>query len=249
MKAMSKSFAVSDVGRHRRMNQDSVFASDGPVGLLPDLYLVADGMGGHKGGEYASSYTRDRLIEICRGASDPDPDAVIPYAFSMINAGLRAIAASDFRYSGMGTTAVCAVVVEDRLHVYNVGDSRLYILPREGGLRQVTTDNSLVEEMVRAGSITREQAVHHPRKNVITRAIGSEERLRVDSFTEILQEGDWFLLCSDGLTNMVEEAEIESIVRTHEDPVEAAGLLLDRANEKGGLDNISVILVCFGRES
>ena len=113
MKAMSKSFAVSDVGRHRRINQDSVFASDGPVGLLPDLYLVADGMGGHKGGEYASSYTRDRLIEICRGASDPDPDAVIPYAFSMINAGLRAIAASDFRYSGMGTTAVCAVVVGD----------------------------------------------------------------------------------------------------------------------------------------
>lgn len=245
---MRKSFALTDIGRHRRKNQDSIFASDLPVGQLPDLYLVADGMGGHKGGEYASAYTRDRLVEICEEAREQDPDLVIPGALDLINSGLRAIAASDFRYAGMGTTVVCAVIQDASLFVYNVGDSRLYLLPEEGPLRQVTTDHSLVEEMVRAGKITREQAAHHPRKNVITRALGGGDSLRVDAFTLPLGEKDRILLCSDGLTNMVKDPEIEEILRGTDDPESAALRLRDRANEKGGLDNISVVLVYPDRE-
>lgn len=240
---MPSSFSITDTGRTRKMNQDYVFTSDIPVGALPDLYIVADGMGGHNAGDYASRFTVDAVAEEVARSTEGDPARILDHALKEANRNLREAASKDPSLYGMGTTFVAAVVDKNRLLAANVGDSRLYILHDPDRIRQVTIDHSLVEEMVRAGKLDRREARHVPDRNIITRAVGAEEDLVTDFFREDLYEGDLLLLCSDGLTTMLEDEEIARIVFSHRSLETAADRLIYEANMAGGKDNISAILV------
>lgn len=240
---MPTSFSITDTGRTRKMNQDYVFTSDIPVGPLPNLYIVADGMGGHNAGEYASRYTVDTVAAGIAGTKEKDPARVLDAALQAANKGLREQAARDASLYGMGTTFVAASVQGSRLLAANVGDSRLYVLRAPSGIRQVTVDHSIVEELVQAGRIDRETARTRPDKNIITRAVGAEDTLVTDFYRLDLKEGELLLLCSDGLTNMLTDEKIVRIAFSCKNLEEAADRLVFEANMAGGRDNISVILV------
>ena len=224
------------------MNQDFVCASDESVGNLPNLYLLADGMGGHQAGDFASRYTVRETLRHAGASTKTDPIEIITDALHAVNANLHETALSREDLLGCGTTIVAATVQGDVLRTANVGDSRLYLLG-EDSIRQVTVDHSLVEEMVLAGSLDASRARNHPDKNIITRAVGVEEYIDVDFFTTRLCPGDLILMCSDGLTNMVEDEEILRLVRSKDSLDSMAAALIQAANRRGGLDNISVILV------
>ena len=238
---MPRSYSVTDIGRKRKMNQDYVFATDSPIGGLDNLYIVADGMGGHNAGEYASAFSVEELKDLVVELGQAEIEIILHRALQEVNRRLRTVAASDSRYYGMGTTIVIATVRGGILYVANVGDSRLYL--KKNRLRQITVDHSLVEEMVLAGTLDQKKARTHPDKNVITRAIGAEDTLEIDFFREKVSEGNIVLMCSDGLTNMVEDSEIEEILGSSSSLEDAGGQLLAKANDNGGSDNISVLLV------
>ncbi|MCH5280637.1 MAG: Stp1/IreP family PP2C-type Ser/Thr phosphatase [Lachnospiraceae bacterium] len=242
---MLEAYSVTDIGRKRQLNQDYVFASVKPLGNIPNLFIVADGMGGHNAGDYASKCTTDTVVEEIRNSYEKDPEVLIEEAIHTANKKIRETAASDENLYGMGTTLVVATVVKKRLRVANVGDSRLYLITKEEGIRQITRDHSLVEEMIRLCGLSREDARRHPDKNIITRAIGAKDEVEPDFFTEELNKGDIVLMCSDGLTNMLEDKEIEEIVLDEEtaELSDKAQKLIDGANANGGKDNIAVLLV------
>ncbi|MCI9338429.1 MAG: Stp1/IreP family PP2C-type Ser/Thr phosphatase [Lachnospiraceae bacterium] len=237
-----KTFSVTDIGRKRKMNQDYVYSSEQPIGHLPNLFLVADGMGGHNAGEYASKVTVETIVECIADSPETDAARIFNTAIQSANARIRKLATVSPLLAGMGTTVVAAACEENRLSVANVGDSRLYVVG-EKGIRQITRDHSWVEEMVLRGGIGREEARNHPDKNIITRAVGAEDTVRADFFTVGLEEGDTVLMCTDGLTNMLEDEEIRMIMNGARDIVERAQALVEAANENGGRDNISVILI------
>ncbi len=224
------------------MNQDYMYTSTTPVGSLPNLFVVADGMGGHNAGEYASRFTVDKMVEVISQNRQQEPVAAMKEALTEANSQLLEVAGADPSKSGMGTTVVAATVIGDLLHVANIGDSRLYVIDHEA-IRQITRDHSLVEEMVRLGEMDKAAAKVHPDKNIITRAIGVTRELAVDFFEVELRPGDMILLCSDGLTNMVEDEEIKEIVLEQKNIVEKAEKLINTANENGGKDNITVVLI------
>ncbi len=235
-----RSYCLTDIGTVRKMNQDFVYASDQPVGILPNLYIVADGMGGHAAGDYASRCAVETMVDYIENASSGGPVTLLGNALTEANRKVMEKALSDRSMEGMGTTLVAAVVQNGCLYVANVGDSRLYLI--DDRLEQITRDHSLVEEMVRAGELRREDARLHPDKNVITRAVGVKSSVAIDFFDVALNRGDRFLICSDGLTNMVPEDMIFRIVKEKGSLEEAARELVDEANRSGGSDNISVIL-------
>lgn len=237
-----KTFSMTHIGRRREMNQDYMYTSENAVGKLPNLFLVADGMGGHKAGEYASRFTVEKIVETIETSGQTEPVAAMKEAVEAANRGLLEEAGRDAAKAGMGTTVVAATVIGDHLHVANVGDSRLYLINHEA-IRQITRDHSLVEEMVRLGEMDKADAKDHPDKNIITRAVGVVPELSVDFFEVELKPGDTVLMCSDGLTNMVEDEEIKKIVLGQRDIVEKAEKLIDTANENGGKDNITVVLI------
>ena len=224
------------------MNQDFVYTSEVPVGRLPNLFIVADGMGGHKAGDYASKLAVETIVDEIAESAEKDPEAVLRRAIERANAVVKGSAEKAPELEGMGTTAVAATCDGRTLSVANVGDSRLYVV---GGheIRQITRDHSWVEEMVRRGGMGKEEARNHPDKNIITRAIGVEESVKIDFFSVELQEGDMILMCTDGLTNMLDDEEIRMIMDGARDIVEKAEELVHRANENGGEDNISVVLI------
>ena len=234
-------FSMTDKGKTRKMNQDYVFTSETPVGNLPNLFIVADGMGGHNAGDYASRYAVETMVREIRACKKKEPAAIFAQAVEKANQKLLEKAAGDAKLSGMGTTAVLASLDKGCLWTANVGDSRLYVL--NDGIRQVTRDHSLVEEMVRMGELEKEEARVHPDKNIITRAIGAFDQVDADIFEVDIGKDDEILLCSDGLTNMIEDAKILEIVKegkTIEDKVEK---LVETANHNGGKDNITVIVI------
>ena len=235
-----RSCCITDVGLKRTMNQDFVYASDTPVGRLPNLLIVADGMGGHQAGDTASRYTVEVIVDNVKRNKERNPIRVLRTAIETANEKVLDKASSDERLSGMGTTVVAATVVDEYLYVANVGDSRLYLI--RDHIKQITRDHSLVEEMVRLGEITREQARNHPDKNIITRAIGARRTVAVDFFDLSLEKGDIILMCSDGLSNMVEDAEIEQIIKSGKELPKTAMDLIAKANQNGGKDNIAVVL-------
>lgn len=239
---MIKTFAVTNIGRRRKINQDFVYTSEKPVGNLPNLFIVADGMGGHKAGDYASRLAVTTMVEEIARSEERQPEKLLGEAVSAANGKVRKSAESFPELAGMGTTVVAASCLGTKLSVANVGDSRLYIAD-ERGIRQITRDHSWVEEMVRRGGIGKEEARNHPDKNIITRAIGAEDTIKTDFFSVDLKEGDMILMCTDGLTNMLEDEEIRMILNGARDIVEKAEELVRRANENGGMDNISVILI------
>ena len=233
---------MTHIGRRRDMNQDYMYTSTTPVGSLPNLFVVADGMGGHNAGEYASRFTVDKVVEVISQNGQQEPVAAMKEALTEANSQLLEEAGADPSKSGMGTTVVAATVIGDLLHVANIGDSRLYVIDHEA-IRQITRDHSLVEEMVRLGEMDKAAAKVHPDKNIITRAIGVTRELAVDFFEVKLRPEDMILLCSDGLTNMVEDEEIKEIVLEQKNIVEKAEKLIHTANDNGGKDNITVILI------
>lgn len=238
---MLKTFSITDIGKKRQLNQDYVYTSEMAVGNLPNVFIVADGMGGHNAGDYASKYTVETIVKEIALSKDIDPIKIIKDAIGIANEHIRQKAEEDTRLYGMGTTLVVATYEENLLQVANVGDSRLYVV--NDRITQITRDHSLVEEMIRMGGIDRESAKKHPDKNIITRAIGASETVNVDFFTVELQRGDIVLMCSDGLTNMLEDEEIRMILNGQRDIVEKAEELVKAANNNGGKDNIAVVLI------
>ncbi len=239
---MLKTFSITDIGRTRKLNQDFVYTSEMPLGNLPNVFIVADGMGGHNAGDYASKVTVETIIREIEASFEKNPIKIFGKAIEVANEMIRKKAKEDAELEGMGTTVVVATCMGKYLQIANVGDSRLYII-RDKEIKQITKDHSLVEEMVRMGGIGREEARNHPDKNIITRAIGAGDNVEPDFFAEELTEGDVILMCSDGLTNMLEDEEIRMILSGARDIVEKAQDLVQAANANGGKDNISVILI------
>ena len=238
---MIKTFSLTDIGKKRKLNQDFVYTSERPVGNLPNVFIVADGMGGHKAGDIASRCTVETIVEEIGKCQETDPVRILRMAIEKANEKVRFLASEDENFAGMGTTVVVATCKGRELLVANVGDSRLYVVGRQ--IRQITRDHYLVEEMVRLGGIDRETARNHPDKNIITRAIGATPSVDVDFFHVELQEDELILMCSDGLTNMLEDEEIRMILHGQRDIVEKAEELVKAANNNGGKDNIAVILI------
>lgn len=238
---MLKTFSITDIGRRRKLNQDYVYTSEMPVGKLPNIFIVADGMGGHNAGDYASKYTVETIVKEIGVSEEKSPEKILESAIQTANGLLRKQAKENMDLKGMGTTVVAATCNGSDLLVANVGDSRLYVVGSR--IRQITRDHSLVEEMVRMGGIDRETARNHPDKNIITRAVGADEHVDIDFFRVSLLPGELVLMCSDGLTNMLEDEEIRMILSGQRDIVEKAEELVKAANRNGGKDNIAVVLI------
>jgi PPM family protein phosphatase len=222
--------AATDIGRIREVNEDSLL-------IEAPLYAVADGMGGHRGGDVASSLALETVEAMSRKGEGSLADRV-----REANRAVHERSEADRNVSGMGTT-LTAVTVEDGVaRLAHVGDSRAYLL-RAGDLRQISADHTLVARMVKAGEITREEAAVHPHRNVVTRALGTEGSVQVDETTVPLLDGDRLLLCSDGLTGMVTEDQIQAILEAEPVPQRAADRLVKAANRAGGIDNITVVVL------
>lgn len=236
-------FGKTDVGLMRTINQDSIFVSTKPVGKLPNLFIVADGMGGHKAGDVASRVAIEKFVKYACTTHMTDPANILDAGIMSINKEIYDMANSNRDYSGMGTTFVAAVIAEGHVYIANVGDSRLYYIGKD--IQQITRDHSLVEDMVRMGLLEKEEARNHYKKNVITKAIGvAEDKTATPDIFEIeIDNGDKLLLCSDGLTNMVIDYDINKIIRKSESIEDAVRTLINTANENGGKDNISAILI------
>ncbi len=222
--------AATDLGRVREVNEDS-YLVEAP------LYAVADGMGGHRGGDVASRLALDTVETLFRRGDDTLADQV-----REANRVVYERSESDQRVSGMGTTLTAVIVDRATVHLAHVGDSRAYLL-RAGDLRQITSDHTLVARMVKAGEITREEAAVHPHRNVVTRSLGTEPTLQVDEDTIALLDEDRVLICSDGLTGMVAEDQIQAILEAEPDPQRVADRLVKAANRAGGIDNITVLVL------
>ncbi|MEW6325589.1 MAG: Stp1/IreP family PP2C-type Ser/Thr phosphatase [Nitrospirota bacterium] len=233
----------SDIGKVRQANQDA-FAVDADR----HIYIVADGMGGHSGGEVASWKAVETVLAVLRDPQTDEntvepADRVLVRAIQAANEQVFRMAAEDRRLHGMGTTLVALRLSGPTAVVGSVGDSRVYLW-RDGQLRQVTSDHSLVNEYVRLGTLSAEEASTHPLKHIISRAIGVHPTVDVDQFTIPLKPGDLFLLCSDGLTNMLDQEEIAAaLAAVGGDPSIICAECINRANAKGGLDNITVVAV------
>ncbi|MDD7209574.1 MAG: Stp1/IreP family PP2C-type Ser/Thr phosphatase [Lachnospiraceae bacterium] len=239
------SFGMTDIGRKRKVNQDYLFYSDEPVGCFPNLYIVADGMGGHKAGDKASSCAVNRFVKLAGKEKNEMPFLVMERLLKEVNREIYELSCGDVRYSGMGTTFVAATVVDNKAYVMNVGDSRLYYF--DGTLRQVTMDHSLVEELVRAGELDRTESRNHPQKNIITKAVGVDPEITPDFFMVEMEENSRLLLCSDGLTNMVEDSLVREILNTGKTEEEQVQRCIEEALFYGGLDNIAVVIARYER--
>ena len=205
--------------------------------FLPNLFLVADGMGGHKAGDLASRYTVETLTDSIKNSASDNPITIINDAI----VELLEKAAESEQYTGMGTTLVVCTIIGESMYVANVGDSRLYLY--DGRLSQITRDHSLVAEMVALGKLGRDEARRHEKKNVITRAIGGAKEIMADFFEAELTAGNRIIMCSDGLSNMVEDEEIERVLASDIPIEDKTKQLLGRANENGGKDNIAVVII------
>jgi protein phosphatase len=229
----------TDVGRQRSVNEDSLV-------LAPPFFAVADGMGGARAGEVASAMAADAF----EGEADSGEPAEAQLARILREANRRIyeLAATDDSHRGMGTTVTAAKVTGGEISLGHVGDSRAYRL-REGELEQLTRDHSLVAELERSGQITPEAAEHHPQRSIITRALGPEPDVQVDTYTLAGRAGDVFLICSDGLTSMISDDELASIVRGAASLEDAADSLVRAANQSGGKDNITVVMFRLGDDA
>lgn len=236
-----KSFGITDIGRKRKVNQDYLFFSDEPIGCFPNLYIVADGMGGHKAGDYASRYTIERVVASVSRNTGEEPIAIMKEAINKANELLVAESREDESKSGMGTTLVIGTIIGNKLFVANIGDSRLYVVGQN--MRQITRDHSLVDEMVRLGEINADEARVHPDKNIITRAVGTSDHVEADFFEVEITADDTILLCTDGLTNMVRDDEILDIIKKYDNAQAATMQLVKEANANGGRDNITVMII------
>jgi protein phosphatase len=237
-----KAFSITDIGERRKVNQDYVFCEENAIGKLPNLFIVADGMGGHNAGDYASRFCVESFTQRIKESEHASPIAMIEAAIKETNEILHSKAQEQIELEGMGTTFVAATIFDKEMFVANIGDSRLYVVGKE--MKQITEDHSLVEAMVKTGELDRDEARVHPNKNIITRALGANATVEPDFFEVNLEEDDIVLMCSDGLTNMLDDRTIERIIRENSDQLETAAETLVRyANQNGGKDNIAIIII------
>lgn len=236
-----KAFSKTDKGKRREMNQDYVYTSESHVGNLPNLCILADGMGGHNAGDYASRYTVQIIVNEIEKDDNTEPIKIIGNAIQEANQAILEEARTDIYLEGMGTTVVAATVIDSELFVANVGDSRLYIIGEK--MEQITKDHSFVQEMVRRGELNAKDARVHPDRNIITRAIGGKSPLKVDFFEVELKESERVLMCSDGLTDMIEDEEIFKILKEKKNTADGIECLIETANINGGNDNITVVVI------
>ena len=236
-----RAYAKTDVGSKRAVNQDYMYCSENSVGSFRNLFIVADGMGGHKAGDYASKLCVEQMVQSIEKSEHKTPVSLFEEAVDAANGAVFAESQEHEEYEGMGTTLVACTMLEDTLYVANIGDSRLYLL-RDDDIMQITEDHSLVEEMVKQGNITESEARVHPQKNIITRAVGIDQAVQADFFEVDIYPDDIIMLCSDGLSNMVEDEDMEYIVKHSKSLQDAGETLVARANENGGSDNITVVL-------
>ena len=236
----------SHIGKARELNEDSYIIKKIDNDCCRYVFVVADGMGGHKAGEFASQKACEFLtayIEENIEAEKKDIKRMLRNAINKVNRELYDIARKDKEKDGMGTTVVlCLVDAKNKLYIANVGDSRMYIL-RDEYFTCITEDHSYVNDLLKMGELTKEEALNHPKKNMITRAVGYEPRVKVDIFEEQFIEDDVLLLCSDGLTNMVSEEKIKDELLRDTSSKEKVKTLIDMANKNGGKDNIAVIII------
>lgn len=241
-----KVFTKTDIGKARSMNQDSFFVSENNDNGL-NLYILADGMGGYKGGEIASKvaitavskYITEKFDSIAKDKNsilDLLEDAII-----FANSAIYEESEQDEELQDMGTTLEVLIIYKQKVYIGHVGDSRIYRI-RKNNMKKITTDHSYVEKLIQDGEITREESYNHPKKNLLIKALGTDEEVEPDLIYTVLNKNDMIIICSDGLTNMIKEEEILDIVlnNSSENVVE---VLVDEANEAGGLDNITVIFI------
>lgn len=251
-----RSVGRTDIGLVRKINEDSFLCEKLEGVDNTYLYIVADGMGGHNAGEVASSmavqettsYIKQNFEKITSG--DEDILDLIRKAVLRANDIIYKTSLIESNCTGMGTTLSMALIKDNAMYAGHVGDSRIYLI-RDKEIKRLTEDHSLVAELIKNGSIKPEEAKNHPQKNVITRALGTEYTLDVDVFRYELKDGDYMLFCTDGLSNLVSESEIMASIKNAKDIDEASEVLMDKAKEKGGFDNITVIIIhmCKGGES
>lgn len=229
----------TDVGKVRANNQDAPIVSE-----KLRLYGVADGMGGHKGGEVASTSARDDLLRELEGKTPSV--AALSSAIEEVNRQIYHQQEHDDALTGMGTTLSVLWMSDNFVYIGHVGDSRVYLL-RDGEFKKMTLDHSLVEQLVREGVLTEEEAQNHPMRNIITRAIGTDESVEVDVVVEERRKGDLWLACSDGLHGLVDDRQMRDALRQYA-PEKAADVLLKAALDAGGRDNVTLVIVHDGEE-
>ncbi len=236
-------YSLSDIGRHREQNQDCCGFS---TSSKHPLFVLCDGMGGHRAGDLASTETVKDVVSTLEELLNEDEGNIfvkITSAVSHANRRVYSMSVTNPSYSGMGTTCDVCVITQDSAYIGHVGDSRVYIFKTKG-LFQITKDHSLVEEMIDQGKISREDALTYERRNYITRAVGTQDRIQTDTYLVAFNPGDIIMMCSDGLTNMVAEIDIAYILSNKAISLEEkARRLVQLANDNGGQDNITVILI------
>ncbi len=244
-------YGASDTGLVRQLNEDSFLIQGFEDGKPHGFCILADGMGGHNAGEVASAMAT-KIIANELLASDLSGDenqivSQIKASLDFANNEIYNTSVTNSENSGMGTTAVTFYLSQDRAYIANIGDSRAYLLDTNG-ITQLTVDHSVVQKLLESGSITPQEARNHPEKNIITHALGTEMREYYDIYEFTVEKGDRILLCSDGLTDMLEDFEIQEILKNQNATDEAVNTLISEANSHGGKDNITAILIDFNKE-
>lgn len=233
---------ISHIGLVRKKNEDKYI-----MDLQEKLFVICDGMGGHKGGKVASAMAARVIERQYINRNEQDKIAALNKAISAANLKIWRVGSKNAEFQEMGTTATAAVIEDEHLMIAHVGDSCLFLL-RDDQIRKITTDHTLARQMVIDGLLTENEVRTCSYNHVLTRAVGVQKNIEIDNYTEIIQPGDHILLCSDGLTDMLEDDEILDIVSQNKagaDPEKIAGALVDAALNKGGYDNITVIVLCI----
>ena len=237
-----KTFSETRTGVNRSVNQDCFLCEKEAVGALPNLFIVADGLGGHNGGDFASKYCVENVKDYIKNHKGDSIISTIRSAITTVNEEIREKTKEDEGLKGCGTTIVLSTIENDILYIANVGDSRLYVI-KNGKLTQITEDHSVVEEMIKSGIIKKEEARFNPHKNKVTRALGAEPDIEVDFFEVKLEKGDRVFLCSDGVSNMMDERILEEITSADKELPEICKILIDTAVNNGGKDDATVVMI------
>ncbi len=244
-------YGKTDIGKLRELNEDSFAICGFKDGIPSGVCVLADGMGGHNAGEIASSMAANLICDdLADSLLEEDSEKIakkMAAAIDFANSEIYNMSIKNSAQAGMGTTTVVVFVKKDLVRIANVGDSRAYLVS-DAIIRKITVDHSVVEELVKSGSITKAEARNHPDKNIITRAVGPEKYVDADFYDYIPCGGETILLCSDGLTEMLSEKQIKEILNNSENLKNAVDTLIDEANKRGGVDNITVIALQFKKE-
>ncbi len=243
-----RAFGSSNVGLVRKTNEDAFYCQESYESGEPFVCVIADGMGGHNAGEVASNMAVAKFVDFYNNSirnykrNLDDYAALVKDAFFYVNKSVYLESVKKLEYVGMGTTLTVVLIIDNKMIIGHVGDSRIYSI-RDCNIEKITTDHSYVAELIKNGTIKPEEANNHPQKNLITRAIGTCYTIDVDIDIFDLKNGDFMVMCTDGLSNMLNQTEIKKAVLHDKSLVEKCDALIGLANEKGGYDNITVVII------